>query len=115
MAPRKGSRLDQKLLRSLNRNVQRLAQRLEADNVAAFVTLTQRPFRMMWVNLMAGLARGVGIFVGAGLMGGIVVALLGWGGYHLLKVSEMFPVLHNLFEAARNVFKEFINQYKPSP
>ncbi len=114
MAPRAKARADFRLLRTLNRSIQRLAHRLEADNVAQFVTMTQRPWRMMWVNLMAGLARGVGIFLGAGVMGALALAIATWGVYYLLKVFDMIPVVSEMTKSVQDLIKDFLSQYRPS-
>ncbi len=48
--------------------LERLAQYLEKMNVAEYVELMQRPARMLFLNFAAGLARGLGIAIGATLI-----------------------------------------------
>ncbi len=113
MAQRRKARTDSQLLRSLNRNVVRLASRLEADNVAAFVALSQRPLRMMWVNLLAGLARGVGIFLGAGVMGAMALALVTGLTYYVLEISDMIPVVSDFVRSIQGFLGDFVSRHRP--
>lgn len=96
------------LLRSVNRNVQRLASRLEADNVGEFVALSQRPMRMIWMNLLAGLSRGLGFFLGAGLMATLVTVVAAWVTYH------MVPALGDLGASVLNFIRDFMGRYGPA-
>lgn len=102
---------DSRLLQALNANVLRLARRLEATNLADIAELTQRPWKLMWVNFIGGLARGVGLFVGGGVMGAVTLALLSWLVYHALQVANYFPVIHQAAGAAGDVMKQFLEQH----
>lgn len=56
--------------------VQRLANHLEAMRIAEYVDLLQRPARLIFINFVAGLARGLGIAIGATLIFAVLVELL---------------------------------------
>ena len=97
---------------SLNRNVDRLAARLEAANLQDYIDLANRPVRMMWNNFLSGLARGVGMFVGAGAMGALVIAVFGILMVWLLNFLNMIPILGDVATALQSVFKDFMQQHK---
>lgn len=55
----------------------RLSLRLSQANLAALAELWLRPRRMIWLNFLAGLARGFGIAVGLTLVAAAFLSLLG--------------------------------------
>jgi hypothetical protein len=103
--------LNEKLMESLNTNILKLAVRLEQTNLAEFVEVTQKPSRLLWTNFMAGLARGVGLFVGGGIMGALTLALLTWSIYHLLKVFDMIPIVNQLSKLLTKEVDTFLLQH----
>ena len=103
--------LNDRLLETLNANITRLAIRMEQTHLTEFVEMTRKPGKLMWTNFLAGLARGVGLFVGGGLMGAIVLALLTWSIYHLLKVFDMIPVLNQLSKLLGKQISDFLAQH----
>ncbi|QAY65435.1 DUF5665 domain-containing protein [Paenibacillus protaetiae] len=48
----------------LDKRLQKIAADMEKTQIADYVDLMNRPFKLIWRNLVAGLARGVGIAVG---------------------------------------------------
>lgn len=58
--------------KSLENRVHALALLLERAKLADYVQLMHNPWRLVWVNFIAGLARGVGMAIG----GTVLVALL---------------------------------------
>jgi len=56
--------------------LERLAQYLEKMNVAGYVELMQRPMRLLFLNFAAGLARGLGIAIGATLIFALMLEML---------------------------------------
>jgi len=62
--------------RRLARLIEELAVHLEKANVAEYVQLLLEPRRLLVLNFVAGLARGLGIAVGFTLLGALVVVLL---------------------------------------
>ena len=99
-------------LASLNRNVDRLAARMEAANLQDYIDLANRPVRMMWNNFLSGLARGVGMFLGAGAMGALVIAVVGILMVWLFNFLNMIPVIGDLATAMKSVFQDFMQQHK---
>ncbi|MGQ9533302.1 MAG: DUF5665 domain-containing protein [Desulfotomaculales bacterium] len=66
------------VLRVLARRVRTLALAMEKMKLAEYVNLLERPWRLMYVNFLAGLARGVGTAVGFTLLAALVVYILRW-------------------------------------
>jgi hypothetical protein len=56
--------------------VQRLVHHLESMKIAEYVELLQRPARLIFINFVAGLARGLGIAIGATLVFALMVEFL---------------------------------------
>lgn len=63
-------------LNKLNGKVEELAYYLERMRLAEYIQLFNRPWRLMWLNFLAGLARGVGIAVGGTILAALVLFLL---------------------------------------
>jgi hypothetical protein len=63
--------------------VHKAALILEKAKLGDYVDLMGKPWRNIWVNFLAGIARGAGMVVGASLVGGLAVILLVQG----LKVA----------------------------
>ena len=62
---------------ALGRKLDRLSLSLARANLAAFTELWLRPRRMLWLNFLAGLARGFGIAVGLTLVAAAFLSILG--------------------------------------
>ncbi len=60
----------------LGEKIAKLTQAMEATNLAEYVEMVRSPWRMAWINFIAGLARGVGIAIGFTLLAAVVVYLL---------------------------------------
>lgn len=60
--------------RFLSSQIERLAIQMERANFSEYVQLMQRPRRLIFLNLIGGIARGVGIAIGFT----VVAALLLW-------------------------------------
>lgn len=51
-------------LTMLERRLVKIAEELERSQIAEYVDLLNRPFSLIWRNLLAGTARGIGIAIG---------------------------------------------------
>lgn len=60
----------------ISAQLERLARYLEKMNVAGYVELLQRPARLLFLNFAAGLARGLGIAIGATLVFALMLEVL---------------------------------------
>ena len=64
--------------------MERLALHLEKMNIADYMQLINRPRRLVWINFVSGLARGVGIAVGFTLLAALMVYML-----HQLEILNL--------------------------
>lgn len=64
------------LLQRLAEKVADLTTAMEKMNLAEYLALINRPVRLIYINFMAGIARGFGIAVGFALLGAILVYFL---------------------------------------
>lgn len=58
------------------KQLERLANRLEAMRFAEYVEMLDRPARLLFTNFAAGIARGLGIAIGASLVFALLLAFL---------------------------------------
>ena len=85
------------LLKVLEARVAWLATSMEKMKLAEYVKLLDNPWRLMYVNFIAGLARGVGIAVGFTILGAVllyflrmlVVLNLPWIGGIIAEIVQM--------------------------
>ena len=56
--------------------IQKLVDHLERLRIAEYVELMQKPGRVLFINFIAGLARGFGIAVGATIVFALMVEML---------------------------------------
>jgi hypothetical protein len=64
------------LLKTLQDKIDELALGMEKMKLAEYVYLLENPRRLMYINFIAGLARGVGIAVGFTILGAVVLYFL---------------------------------------
>lgn len=67
---------DTKQAEFLNAQLERLVRHLESLRIADYMELLQKPGRLIFVNLVAGIARGLGIAIGATLVFALMIELL---------------------------------------
>lgn len=91
--------------------VTRLSLRLEQMNLSDLLEVSKRPWKLIWTNFVAGVARGVGMFLGAGVAGAITLGVLTWVIYHALQVANMIPVIGQLVHLAQDSFNNFMQQH----
>ncbi len=107
----RGTGADVDLMRSLNRNVAKLAMRMEGAHIADYVTQTQKPFRLIWMSFVGGLARGLGMAISVGFVGALAVGTATYVVVYVLKVFEKVPFLGDFSRALANFFDEFIEKH----
>ena len=56
--------------------VDRLSQRMESMRIAEYLDLMQKPYRILYLNFLAGIAKGLGIAVGATIVFAILIEIL---------------------------------------
>ncbi|HBT46880.1 MAG TPA: hypothetical protein DEA73_03205 [Peptococcaceae bacterium] len=60
----------------LKEKIEDLLLALEKANLAEWVELYRRPLRLLYLNFLAGLARGLGVAVGVTILGTLVLYLV---------------------------------------
>lgn len=63
-------------LRTLSERVKQLAVNMEKMRLAEYVSLLENPWRLVYINLLTGVARGLGIAVGFTILGALLLMLL---------------------------------------
>jgi len=70
------SKTDSQQPELIAKQLERLANRLEAMRFAEYVEMLERPARLLFTNFVAGIARGLGIAIGASLVFALLLAFL---------------------------------------
>lgn len=60
----------------LQQQVIKLTNRLEAMRLGEYLDLLQKPSRLLYLNFLAGVARGLGIAVGATIVFAVLIQIL---------------------------------------
>jgi hypothetical protein len=68
------SRVD--LIKALKEKIEQLSLNIERMKLAEYVELLNKPGRLLFVNFISGVARGLGIAVGFTLLGALVLFIL---------------------------------------
>lgn len=64
------------LIEALKQKIEELSLNLERMKLAEYVELLNNPKRLLYVNFISGLARGLGIAVGFTLLGALLLYIL---------------------------------------
>ncbi|MCK9221368.1 MAG: DUF5665 domain-containing protein [Limnochordia bacterium] len=68
--------IDEGLISTLIRRLEKLATSMEKASVAEYIELYRNPRRIMYLNFVAGVVRGFGIAVGFTVVGAVFLLLL---------------------------------------
>lgn len=63
-------------LRSLEQTVRHISDSLERSKIAEYVDLLNHPRRLIYLNLIGGLSRGVGLAIGFTVLGALLIYVL---------------------------------------
>jgi len=66
----------QKSIINLQDRIRDLAINIEKMKLAEYVELLNSPWRLLWINFISGIARGIGIAVGFAILGAILLIIL---------------------------------------
>lgn len=70
------SNREDEVLESLRKKVTDLAINMEKMKLAEYVDLLNSPWRLLWVNFISGIARGLGIAIGFAILGALIIIFL---------------------------------------
>jgi hypothetical protein len=65
-----------RLLENLREKVIELSINMEKMKLAEYVDLLHSPWRLLWVNFISGIARGLGIAIGFAILGAVIIIIL---------------------------------------
>jgi len=88
-------------LEKIQKDTKTIIKKLEAIDFEEFMVYLQSPWRIIFLNFLAGIFRGLGILIGMT----VIVALLVW----VLSKFVNFPVVGEYFQS----MLELIESYKP--
>ncbi|MBM7855128.1 hypothetical protein JOC37_001513 [Desulfohalotomaculum tongense] len=74
-----------KSLKALEERVHKLATNMEKMKLAEYVRLLESPWRLLYVNFISGVARGLGIGVGFAVLSAVII--------YILKSMVTIPVI----------------------
>jgi hypothetical protein len=63
-------------LEMLRHQINELALNMEKMKLAEYVNLLENPRRLLYINFIAGVARGLGIAVGFAILGAVIIYIL---------------------------------------
>ncbi|GAB6274826.1 MAG: hypothetical protein STSR0004_16910 [Peptococcaceae bacterium] len=63
-------------LKMLSHQISELALNMEKMKLAEYVNLLENPRRLLYINFIAGVARGLGIAVGFAILGAVIIYVL---------------------------------------
>ena len=61
---------------TLSQRIEKLSFAIEKMNLAEYTALLQNPWRLLWVNFLAGSARGLGLGIGFAVLSAAVLYIL---------------------------------------
>lgn len=61
---------------TLRKRLDELSFAIEKMNLAEYTALLRNPWRLLWVNFMAGSARGLGLGIGFAILSAVVLYIL---------------------------------------
>lgn len=64
------------VVEKLRQKVADLSINLEKMKLAEYVDLLHSPWRLLWINFISGIARGLGIAVGFAILGAVMIIVL---------------------------------------
>ena len=67
---------ENKVLQALEERVRELAFNMEKMKLAEYVDLLENPYKLLYINFISGIARGLGIAVGFAILGAVIVLIL---------------------------------------
>ncbi len=62
--------------KDINKKIQDIAERMEKLKIAEYIELLRTPKKFIWINFLAGAARGIGMAIGFTLIAALIVYIL---------------------------------------
>ncbi len=68
----------EKILGKMHLQIDAIAQSMEQARIAEYTELLLKPWRLIWLNVLSGIAKGVGIAIGFSVFAATIVYILQW-------------------------------------
>ncbi len=88
------------LIESLEQKIAGLSINIEKMKLAEYVDLLNKPWRLLWINFISGIARGLGIAIGFAILGAIILLVL----QQLVKLN--LPVIGGFIADIVNIVQQ---------
>ncbi|GAA5344739.1 hypothetical protein CLV97_10529 [Planifilum fimeticola] len=87
-------------LRRIDERLKRIARQMEMGEIAEYIQLLNRPRRLILINIVAGIARGVGIAIGVTLFTAtIIYGLQKLGALNLPIIGDFIAEIVKIVQA----------------
>lgn len=80
--------------------LEKIATRIERMRLGDYITMMNRPMRLIWLNFWIGVSRGIGLTVGATIVLAIIFKIVGW------LISMNIPYLTEMLQDVVQIVKE---------
>jgi len=77
-----------------------LVSRLENSGIAEYVKLSQRTGKILWLNFISGIARGLGFTIGASIVLAVVCKIISY--IISMNIPYLTELLRELMETVKN-------------
>lgn len=67
---------EKEILARLERKIEELGLAMEKMKLAEYIELLRQPSRLLYLNFLAGIARGLGMAIGFALLGALLIYIL---------------------------------------
>ncbi len=64
-------------MNTVNQKLNEISSKMEKAQIAEYIQLVKNPRRMLFINFISGLARGLGLAIGFFVLGAVMVWMLG--------------------------------------
>ena len=68
----------EKILDKMHMQIEGIAKSMEQARIAEYTELLLKPWRLIWLNVLSGIAKGVGIAIGFSVFAATIVYILQW-------------------------------------
>jgi Domain of unknown function (DUF5665) len=93
------------LLEQMNKNIEKLAGHFEKVTVQDYLRFVGNPWKVLWVNLLAGIMRGFGLAIGATLILAVIMIVLTKILSHLITLPFVGQQVAQLVEMVNGYLK----------
>lgn len=96
----KNTKQTEKLTETLEQKITELSLNIEKMKLAEYVELLNKPWRLLWINFISGIARGLGIAIGFAILGAIILLFL----QQLVKLN--LPIIGGIIADIVNIVQQ---------